>query len=383
MWTPVVCVRPTSIFCLVWSLAISYAMSRQHQSPLFDEDLLRERLRQTLAAEEPVLSKDTPIVNGFTTQWNNGAALSKATDGYVVSNAYLPASSTHGTGGRPMAATNLLKTGTLSSRSLATSCGPDCGLSGAVVTASPGRSVGLNSGANVISGGVGYVSSGAGTVGVGAPKVVSSGTTAANTGSDACTPQCTWKCESQACDEVCEPVCEAPTCEVRCPSTPDLSKCCFDCEQPQCTVQCPERTCPTMGCPTCSTTCSDPVCKLKCDDNQPCSTYCEQPKCQWNCSAPTDCPAPKCSMVCEQPKNCLGSTYKQLPPLQAGEVAVQSFQAAGASPSFTNESSGLAFLQVAAKFMPHAASLLTRPQTRNIQLPVNASSLGSSSSRAR
>lgn len=141
-----------------------------------------------------------------------------------------------------------------------------------------------------------------------------------------CHPQCTWKCESPVCDEVCEPECEAPQCETRCQGI-DTSGCRMECDEPQCAVVCPERSCESGGCPACSTTCSEPVCKLKCLDTQPCQNICEHPNCRWKCKAPEKCPAPRCSMECESPPACMGSTYRELPPLAEGESSVRAFAA--------------------------------------------------------
>jgi len=151
-----------------------------------------------------------------------------------------------------------------------------------------------------------------------------------------CTPQCTWKCETPVCDEVCEPVCKPPRCETRC-ATADISGCSMQCDQPQCAVMCPERQCATMDCPTCTTNCTEPICTLKCPSHQPCRNLCEQPECDWQCRKPESCPQPTCSMVCEQPKACGGTTHQALPPLAAGEVSVQSFQA----PSHLSSASAL------------------------------------------
>merc|ERR1719272_20579 len=99
----------------------------------------------------------------------------------------------------------------------------------------------------------------------------------------------------------------------------------MECDKPECAVMCPKSQCPSHDCPFCKATCGDPVCKLKCPNKQPCHNVCEQPTCEWKCKAPTECPAPKCQMVCEHPKNCMGNTYQDMPPLQPGEIAVQSF----------------------------------------------------------
>lgn len=154
-----------------------------------------------------------------------------------------------------------------------------------------------------------------------------------------CTPKCTWRCESPRCDEVCEPECEAPRCETRCAGI-DTSGCAMECQEPHCAVTCPNTTCPSAGCPSCTTACSEPMCKLKCSNDQPCRNVCENPNCRWKCRAPEECPAPKCEMACEAPRDCMGGTFQELPPLQPGETAVQSFAApasalqaaAGASP---------------------------------------------------
>lgn len=212
-----------------------------------------------------------------------------------------------------------------------------------------------------------------------------------------CTPQCTWACDSPKCDEVCTPKCKPPVCETRCPNTPDLSQCCIECDQPQCSVQCPASACPNMGCPQCTTSCSEPHCKLTCSGEQSCQTVCEHPDCEWECSAPTDCPAPKCQMMCEQPPDCMGSTYQQLPPLQSGEMSVQSFEAGGKLTSLLQvgmEKSGASHISVKANFRPHAAYGLhadaqafsqyvsSAPQTLFVDVRLNRSSLASNFSSA-
>jgi len=142
----------------------------------------------------------------------------------------------------------------------------------------------------------------------------------------ACTPQCTWKCDSPKCSEVCTPRCQSPVCQTRCQGY-DLTGCKLECNKPQCAVICPGQACATANCPTCTTRCSEPVCALKCPARQPCKNICENPRCEWNCTAPMHCPKPTCHMECQTPRNCMGSTYKQLPPLMPGESAVQSFTA--------------------------------------------------------
>lgn len=141
-----------------------------------------------------------------------------------------------------------------------------------------------------------------------------------------CTPQCTWQCDTPRCEQVCEPVCQAPQCETRCAGI-DTSQCHMECEEPHCAVACPANLCPSGDCPSCTTTCSEPMCKLQCPNDQPCRNVCEQPSCQWQCRAPDECPAPQCHMVCETPQGCMGSTYRQMPPLTPGETSVQSFAA--------------------------------------------------------
>merc|ERR1719203_501049 len=66
---------------------------------------------------------------------------------------------------------------------------------------------------------------------------------------------------------------------------------------------------------------------LQCPKAQPCHNECEQPKCDWKCKAPSTCPKPVCRMECETQHNCVGSTFRELPPLQQGEMLVQSFAA--------------------------------------------------------
>lgn len=141
-----------------------------------------------------------------------------------------------------------------------------------------------------------------------------------------CTPKCTWKCESPFCDEVCQPVCQPPRCETRCAEI-DTSSCAVECDQPSCAVMCPQRFCAKTSCGNCTATCGEPMCNLKCHKQQPCRNVCEQPDCVWNCKAPEKCQAPQCRMVCDSAKQCAGQTYKELPPLEPGEKAVQSFVA--------------------------------------------------------
>lgn len=141
-----------------------------------------------------------------------------------------------------------------------------------------------------------------------------------------CTPKCTWQCESPQCDEVCEPVCQPPRCETRCAEI-DTSSCAIECEKPSCAVMCPQRLCAKTSCGNCTATCSEAMCNLKCHKQQPCRNVCEQPDCVWNCRAPDRCQAPSCRMVCDAAKECAGQTYKELPPLEPGEKAVQSFAA--------------------------------------------------------
>lgn len=139
-----------------------------------------------------------------------------------------------------------------------------------------------------------------------------------------CAPQCSYKCSSPKCDEDCHPVCESPTCQTRC-AGPDLSACRMNCGKPHCSVICPKHACTDEGCQPCTTKCSEPMCMLQCPKSQPCHNVCEEPQCSYQCKAPTTCPQPVCEMQCETPNNCMGSTYRQLPPLQPGQVLVQSF----------------------------------------------------------
>lgn len=139
-----------------------------------------------------------------------------------------------------------------------------------------------------------------------------------------CTPQCTWKCTKPVCDEVCAPVCDAPQCETRC-SGFNTKQCRMVCGRPSCAVVCSKSACPSKNCPMCTTKCSEPQCSMQCNaGQQPCKTVCAQPRCKWTCKAPA-CPKPECSMVCEQPKDCMGDSYRQIPPLQSGECAVQAY----------------------------------------------------------
>jgi len=184
-----------------------------------------------------------------------------------------------------------------------------------------------------------------------------------------CHPQCTWRCESPVCDEVCEPECEAPQCETRCQGI-DTSGCRMECDEPQCAVVCPERSCETGGCPACSTTCSEPVCKLKCPDTQPCLNVCEHPNCRWKCKAPEKCPAPRCSMECESPPACMGSTYRELPPLAEGESSVRAFAAplSGGSNTTRTSSSGIPVMQ-AEQSLVRAGE--THSSKRMVEVPIH------------
>jgi len=141
-----------------------------------------------------------------------------------------------------------------------------------------------------------------------------------------CTPRCAYQCTNPSCEEECEPQCESPRCQTRCIGT-DLSECRMQCGSPHCSVVCPKKMCLGPGCQECTTKCSDPMCMLQCPKAQPCHNACEQPRCTWKCKPPTSCPKPKCDMVCQSPKACHGSTYRQLPPLRPGELAVLSFAA--------------------------------------------------------
>lgn len=194
------------------------------------------------------------------------------------------------------------------------------------------------------------------------------------TGNEAghCHPQCTWKCESPVCDEVCEPECEAPQCETRCQGI-DTSGCRMECDEPQCAVVCPERTCETGGCPACSTTCSEPLCKLKCPDTQPCQNMCEQPNCRWKCKAPEKCPAPRCSMECESPPACMGSTYRELPPLAEGESSVRAFAAPLSGSNTTHISSGGQHVVQAEQSFVHAGEAHTT--RRIVEVPLHNNKL--------
>jgi hypothetical protein len=147
-----------------------------------------------------------------------------------------------------------------------------------------------------------------------------------------CTPRCSYTCETPKCDEECHQVCESPTCQTRCKDV-DLSGCRMNCGKPHCAVICPKETCMEEECPQCQTKCSEPMCMLQCPKAQPCHNECEQPRCQWKCKAPTSCPKPVCQMQCETHPKCVGDTFKELPPLQEGETAVQSFAAPANGPS--------------------------------------------------
>lgn len=142
-----------------------------------------------------------------------------------------------------------------------------------------------------------------------------------------CTPKCTWSCDKPVCDEVCEPVCKAPKCETRCNSI-TTAGCAMECKKPHCAVVCPKLKSSRASGPSCTTQCSEPQCKLQCPQSQSCRNVCEQPFCEYDCKAPENCPVPKCKMVCEVPKKCRSSSFHEtLPPLQAGQVAVQTFRA--------------------------------------------------------
>lgn len=182
-----------------------------------------------------------------------------------------------------------------------------------------------------------------------------------------CHPQCTWKCESPVCDEVCEPECEAPQCETRCQGI-ETSGCSMECDEPQCAVVCPERSCETGGCPACSTTCSEPVCKLKCPDTQPCQNICEHPNCRWKCKAPEKCPAPRCSMECESPPACMGSTYRELPPLVEGESSVRAFSAPLNGSNRTRTSGSSAVVQAEQSLMRAGD---THSSSRMVEVPIH------------
>jgi len=163
----------------------------------------------------------------------------------------------------------------------------------------------------------------------GAPQALQQSNEALGMGSETrnsgrCIPQCFYQCEDVRCDEVCEPICKPATCETRCQSV-DLSSCTEDCSHPQCRIDCPYRQCPSAQCPFCQTKCGQPRCVLKCPEQQPCNTVCEQPACTWKCRAPQACPKPKCQMFCQHPPGCMETSYQSLPPLQTGEVRVQSF----------------------------------------------------------
>mmetsp|Transcript_105744 Transcript_105744/g.286991 ORF Transcript_105744/g.286991 Transcript_105744/m.286991 type:complete len:551 (+) Transcript_105744:168-1820(+) len=147
-----------------------------------------------------------------------------------------------------------------------------------------------------------------------------------------CTPRCSYTCETPKCDEECHQVCESPTCQTRCKDV-DLSGCRMNCGKPHCAVICPQDTCMDEDCPQCETKCSEPMCMLECPRAQPCHNACEHPKCDWKCKAPSTCPKPTCRMACETPHDCVGSTFKELPPLQQGEMLVQSFAAPANLPS--------------------------------------------------
>lgn len=200
----------------------------------------------------------------------------------------------------------------------------------------------------------------------GCPDVVSSESSFSS--AQSCTPKCLWKCESQACDEVCTPKCEDPKCEVRC-SSPDLGECFMDCQNPDCRVTCPERMCPARDCPTCETTCTKPVCKLQCPASQNCRSVCEKPKCSWDCKAPNDCPAPKCQMFCEKAPACSGGLTHEsvMPPLENGEVGVQTFVA----PVRTDKSKGASTIQVMVRRSegPQLNSSMAGPSESFVHMP--------------
>merc|ERR1719215_1340014 len=148
---------------------------------------------------------------------------------------------------------------------------------------------------------------------------------ATSSGSDKCTPTCSWKCATPVCDEVCTPKCQAPRCQTRCNGM-ITSGCKMECEEPSCAVVCPERACAAQTCNACTTNCSKPMCKLNCPDNQDCTEVCETPVCTWDCKAPEKCPKPECHMECEKPRACMDQGGDTLPAIQPGQSIIRSFE---------------------------------------------------------
>jgi len=178
-----------------------------------------------------------------------------------------------------------------------------------------------------------------------------------------CTPKCTWSCDKPVCDEVCEPICKPPKCETRCNSI-TTAGCAMECKKPHCAVVCPKKN--KASGPSCTTKCSEPQCKLQCPQSQSCRNVCEQPLCEYDCKAPSNCPIPKCKMVCEVPKKCRSSSFHEtLPPLQAGQVAVQTFRA----PAPTRQTQEAAGMQ--ASSLPMLEVHVRSPmQQRKVSIPV-------------
>lgn len=189
-----------------------------------------------------------------------------------------------------------------------------------------------------------------------------------------CTPQCSYNCSTPVCDQECHPECQSPTCETRCNGT-DLAGCVMQCGKPHCSVLCPQSPCSGGGCPQCTTQCSEPMCKLQCPRDQPCHSVCAQPACTYKCKAPTSCPKPKCDMVCETPRSCMGSTHQQIPPLNAGEVAVESFAAptdlAASSPQSLTQVFGIPGTSVRVNSRSHPSGAFGAPNVVSaVDIPV-------------
>jgi hypothetical protein len=190
--------------------------------------------------------------------------------------------------------------------------------------------------------------------------------------SGGCVPLCKWACTSPICEEVCTPECAPPKCETRC-ETVELAGCKLECDQPECCTICPKKKpCAKHGCPTCTTTCSNPVCKLKCPQQQNCKTVCESPNCRWRCKQPESCPKPQCSMACETPKkDCTDSIQQKLPPLRKGELKVATFSPPS---SFLQVSPGIRHAAGASKGQEVLIAALLESadgEARIVELPVS------------
>merc|ERR1719473_1671447 len=132
---------------------------------------------------------------------------------------------------------------------------------------------------------------------------------------------------------------------VPCQAAVDSRKCKMECNKPQCAVICPNECDQSSGCPgKCTTQCGHPECKLRCNDTLTCTEVCENPICEWDCAKPKECAKPDCQMHCDLPQ-CAGSTYRDMPPLSAHEMVVESFGANLANPA-KNASGNASLLHV-------------------------------------